>query len=497
MEFLKILRDWIVPALSLVAALIASIKAVIDLGKDSFVSMSWKFKNRLEKIKIFRRIKGQINDNRQKKIIDIRNQDLFNDIEETIAWKNYQRRARGLSPFSIFMPGYFSCFILGVFGGLFIFLLGLMIFLNFQMKSDEWKEQEGMISFICGLFIISGLGCYFLGKLMWKVHSELILRASFKRDVLLPFRYWNRYDYDYLLEESFRQSFCLIRLREKQCAFHKRLICIYGSLTAVSFCLALIFNQAFSTESEKLLYVSWTRVIGYLLVLVALIHGLRAPRENGFPKMPIKKWNHNSAYFTELVTDAARRKGLALDIGCGDGELISLLSQVCSDVVGIDTDVEATTLAKQYHISNCEVLCEDFLTSESPRLRNGSFDTITCVACLHLLPMEKALIKIRDLLRPGGKLLIIGLYNDKTFRDKIITCFGFFPVKLAGLIHHEKEREKMAIQKPNESFKEIGIIARRILPDCSIRRRFFHRYSLYWCKNEGNTIAARDSVDSV
>lgn len=46
------------------------------------------------------------------------------------------------------------------------------------------------------------------------------------------------------------------------------------------------------------------------------------------------RWNHNSAYYPELVSDAALRGGSALDVGCGDGTLLELLAGVCEHVVG-------------------------------------------------------------------------------------------------------------------------------------------------------------------
>ena len=50
------------------------------------------------------------------------------------------------------------------------------------------------------------------------------------------------------------------------------------------------------------------------------------------------RWNHNSAYYPELVSDAALRGGSALDVGCGDGTLLELLAGVCEHVVGVEAD---------------------------------------------------------------------------------------------------------------------------------------------------------------
>ena len=57
------------------------------------------------------------------------------------------------------------------------------------------------------------------------------------------------------------------------------------------------------------------------------------------------RWNHNSAYYPELVSDAALRGGSALDVGCGDGTLLELLAGVCEHVVGVEADPAAARIA--------------------------------------------------------------------------------------------------------------------------------------------------------
>ena len=65
-------------------------------------------------------------------------------------------------------------------------------------------------------------------------------------------------------------------------------------------------------------------------------------------------WNHNSAFHGELVADAARRGGRALDVGCGEGLLVQRLAAVCEEAVGIEADpatVEALPVVKTYEES--------------------------------------------------------------------------------------------------------------------------------------------------
>ena len=49
-----------------------------------------------------------------------------------------------------------------------------------------------------------------------------------------------------------------------------------------------------------------------------------------------RAWNHNTAYHPWIL-EHARVSGRALDVGCGDGLLVSRLSPICAHVTGIDS----------------------------------------------------------------------------------------------------------------------------------------------------------------
>ena len=57
-------------------------------------------------------------------------------------------------------------------------------------------------------------------------------------------------------------------------------------------------------------------------------------------------WNHNTAFRRELVANAARRCGRALDIGCGDGLLVSRLRSVCEEIIVVEVDPNAARRAR-------------------------------------------------------------------------------------------------------------------------------------------------------
>lgn len=195
-------------------------------------------------------------------------------------------------------------------------------------------------------------------------------------------------------------------------------------------------------------------------------------------------WNHNTAFHEELVRDVKIRGGRVLDIGCGDGLLLQRLAPVAQHVVGIDPDPEIIALAQQRlaDVSNVSLITEDFLTMPIPS-EDERYDTVICVASLHHMDLQVALLKMRDFVAPGGRILVIGLSADKSVVDFLISGLVVLPIRLMDRFHGGVKDIKFRIADPNESLAEIRKVARDILPGAVIRRRFYYRYSLKWTKD--------------
>ena len=192
-------------------------------------------------------------------------------------------------------------------------------------------------------------------------------------------------------------------------------------------------------------------------------------------------WNHNVAFHRRIVRDAALRGGNALDVGCGDGLLLAHLATVCRCVVGLDPDVQVVARARRRLEQNpqAEVLLDDVMDPDLPK-RIGTFETVSCVATLHHLPLEPALARLSELVAPGGRLIVVGLAANGSLWDWVLSALAVLPLRVVGTLRRETPDIGVVTRPPRQTLAEIRAAASRILPEARIRRRFYYRYTLIW-----------------
>ena len=176
-------------------------------------------------------------------------------------------------------------------------------------------------------------------------------------------------------------------------------------------------------------------------------------------------WNHNSAYHPWILRQIAGRSGLAaLDVGCGEGLLLQRLSPHCTTLVGIDPDPSSIARARRRlpQATLLTQLFDDLSTDQS-------FDLITMVASLH---------QVRQLLRPGGQFLVVGLSARKSVTDWVISALSVPVASIGSTLHRETRDIGVQVAQPRESLAEIRAAAAKILPGARIRRGVYYRYLL-------------------
>jgi 2-polyprenyl-3-methyl-5-hydroxy-6-metoxy-1,4-benzoquinol methylase len=194
-------------------------------------------------------------------------------------------------------------------------------------------------------------------------------------------------------------------------------------------------------------------------------------------------WNHNVHYHSYLLHQIPKRVYRALDIGCGLGLFAWKLAERSASVDALDVDsavlAEASILNPAPNIS---YLKADFLAVELPQ---ANYDVIVSIATLHHMEIEAALEKMKLLLRPSGKLLILGLYQEKTLIDYAYSAVSI-PLNFVFLKWHRASIVEPTTVAPTRlaqlSLKQIRKVAAVVLPGFHLQRHLFWRYSLIWQK---------------
>lgn len=191
-------------------------------------------------------------------------------------------------------------------------------------------------------------------------------------------------------------------------------------------------------------------------------------------------WNHNIHYEHVVLSALPDGSRSALDVGCGEGWLCRRLRDRVPQVIGIDPDPTSIESARRHDPDEAiDYRCEDFLTAALPV---RSFDLVASVAMLHHLDPVAALSKMAELLRPGGRLVVIGLARSRLPRDLPREVAA---VAAQGVYRLTKPRWRSpspTVWPPPQTYPQARRIAEQILPAVRFRRHLLWRYSLVWTK---------------
>jgi 2-polyprenyl-3-methyl-5-hydroxy-6-metoxy-1,4-benzoquinol methylase len=179
----------------------------------------------------------------------------------------------------------------------------------------------------------------------------------------------------------------------------------------------------------------------------------------------------------EAVPSGCKR---AVDVGCGNGGLTRALSgRGIPDVVGIDRDERCIERCKSHHLAgDISYVAGDVLTWP---LEAASFDLVSAVASLHHMDARAGLARLRDLVAPGGVLVVIGLARPDLPKD--------IPREVAAQVIRlvqpgPKKVDDMpmppVVWPPPERYATMRRLAAELLPGARWHRHLLWRYSVVW-----------------
>ncbi|TMR23334.1 class I SAM-dependent methyltransferase [Nonomuraea turkmeniaca] len=200
--------------------------------------------------------------------------------------------------------------------------------------------------------------------------------------------------------------------------------------------------------------------------------------------MPEAYWNHNVHYQQLVLKLLPEGCEHALDVGCGDGLLVSRLAARVPAVTGADRSAEAMVLARRRYgdLDNVTFVETDYLDDPKGLLAEGKYDFVSAVAVIHHADFHDAVNGLVRLLAPGGRLVVVGLGKDRTPLDWIVRLTGQAASHVLKVFHGGKRGPGVPGMSPTTSWGEIAREARRMLPGCRFRRLLLRRYLLTWDK---------------
>ncbi len=191
-------------------------------------------------------------------------------------------------------------------------------------------------------------------------------------------------------------------------------------------------------------------------------------------------WNRNTHYHPVLLALGPAER--ALDVGCGTGLLTRQLAPLCRNVVGLDLhgpsldEACASTDAAKVTYEQGDVLTHPF--------EQESFDLIVSVAAIHHFDASAGLQRFAWLLKPGGRLGIIGIPASRYPRDLAREALANTATFVYQMRHRRTVWDHGApmVWPPPLTDREMKNLSADILAGSTFRRHLHRRYSLTWNK---------------
>jgi ubiquinone/menaquinone biosynthesis C-methylase UbiE len=188
-------------------------------------------------------------------------------------------------------------------------------------------------------------------------------------------------------------------------------------------------------------------------------------------------WNHNVHYQPVILDEVPPGCESAIDVGCGDGVLAGKLAARGAAVTGIDRDERMIALARS-RVPDATFVAGDFLAHP---FRDDSFGFACANTALHHMDFAAALAKMARILRPGGRLAVVGLADHGSPADWIMDAAGT-PANYYYRLTRHAGTSGAPVMDPDMTWAQVRATAERVLPGVRYRRHLLWRYSLRWAK---------------
>jgi protein-L-isoaspartate O-methyltransferase len=172
-----------------------------------------------------------------------------------------------------------------------------------------------------------------------------------------------------------------------------------------------------------------------------------------------------------------------LEIGPGDGYFAAMLAERFAEVVVVDPDPRQVQATRERCAGRLtvKVVQGDFLTAALPV---GHFDAVTALAAFHHMPWDLAFARASKVLKPGGRLVVLGVWTDDGFRDLLRNLHSTL---LNRRLQRRLGPDSMTAPATFErtSWHQTRAWCTRHLDGARLKRHALWRYPLVWEKPAG------------
>ena len=135
------------------------------------------------------------------------------------------------------------------------------------------------------------------------------------------------------------------------------------------------------------------------------------------------RWNWNIHYHSVVLNAVPSDATSALDVGTGDGLLAFDLADRGLRVVAVDTDGDSVVRARADTRASgqIEFVVGDLFTYD---FAPSSSDVVASIAMLHHVDTEAALRRMKEIVRPGGVVAIVGFACVSRPTDRVRALAG-------------------------------------------------------------------------
>jgi ubiquinone/menaquinone biosynthesis C-methylase UbiE len=193
-------------------------------------------------------------------------------------------------------------------------------------------------------------------------------------------------------------------------------------------------------------------------------------------------WNHNTHYHPSLLRLLPDGR-TALDIGSGDGSFAALLAARYAEVMALDPDPGQVAATRARCPANVIVEQGDFLSGSLPA---AHFDVVTALASFHHMPFADAAREAQRVLKPGGRLVILGVWTGPSTRPgDLLLNAGSSVLNLLLRLRRGPATMTAPATLYRTDWSETRRAAAQHLPGARVHRTLLWRYTLVWDKHRG------------